>query len=58
MLLDRLLGVSGLPLDAHSEHHFGCDREQQKSAGDAERRQRDAELAQQPIADQRGAGKD
>ena len=53
MLLDRLLGRLRLALDAHAEHHFGGDREQQQPAGDAERRQRDAELvpsSQSPIS--------
>ena len=58
MLLARLLGVAGLPLDTHPQHHFGRDREQEKPASDAERRQRDAKLAQQPVADQSGAGQD
>ncbi len=58
MLLARLLGVAGLPLDTHPQHHFGRDREQEKPARDAERRQRDAKLAQQPVADQSGAGQD
>jgi hypothetical protein len=58
MLLARLLGVAGLPLGAYPQYHFGRDREQEKPAGNAERRQRDAKLAQQPVADQRGPGQD
>ena len=53
-----LLGGLGLTRDAQPEHHFGRDREQQQSAGDAERRKRDRHHAQQPVADQRGAGQD
>jgi hypothetical protein len=56
--LDRVLGFARLPLDAHAEHHFRRDREQQQAAGDAERRQRNRQRAQQPVADQRAAGKD
>ena len=58
LLFERVLGLLRLPLDAHAEHHFGGDREQQQPAGDAEGRQRDAELVQQPVADKRGAGED
>ena len=56
VLLDGFLGLLGLPLDAHPEHHFGGDREQQQAAGDTECRQRDGELVQEPVSDQRGAG--
>ena len=40
------------------EHHLEGDREQQQPAGDAEGGQRDAELPQQPVADQRRADQD
>ena len=43
---------------AEPEHHLEGDREQQQPAGDAERRQCDAELPQQPVADQRRADQD
>jgi hypothetical protein len=39
-----------LPLDAHAEHHFRRDREQQQSAGDAEGGEADRQRAQQPVA--------
>ena len=58
MLFERLLGLLRLPLDAHAEHHFRGDREQQQAAGDAEGRQTDRQRAQQPVADQRAAGQD
>jgi hypothetical protein len=45
-------------LGPQPEHHFEGDGEQQKPARDAERRQRDAKLSQQPVADQRGAEQD
>ena len=58
VLLDRLLGVLGVALEAQAQHHLEGDREQQQAAGDAERGQRDAELPQQPVADQRRADQD
>jgi hypothetical protein len=45
-------------LQPQPQNHFGGDREQQQPAGDAKRRQADAELAQQPVADQRCADQD
>ena len=44
--------------DPQSEHHLEGDGEQQQPAGDPKRGQRDAELAQQPVADQRRADQD
>ena len=58
MLLDGLLGVLGGAPDPQTEHHLEGDRKQQQSAGDPERGDRDAELPQQPVADQRRADQD
>ena len=58
VLLDRLLGGLAFAAHAHAEHHFGRDREQQQAAGDAERRQRNVQRVEKPIADQRGADED
>ena len=56
VFLHGLVGGLGLARDAHAEHHLGCDREQQEPSRDAESRQRDAELTQQPVAEERRAG--
>ena len=58
MLLDGLLGGLAFTAPAHAEHHFGGDREQQQPAGDAERRERNFQRIEKPIADQRGADQD
>ena len=58
MLFDRLFGVLGLVSCTQAEHHLEGDREQQKPAGHAKRGQGDAELPQQPVADQRRADQD
>jgi hypothetical protein len=55
MLLDRLLGSPRLALAANAEHHLGGDREQQQSARNAERRKRDPQPGQPPIAEEGGA---
>ena len=56
MLGERFLGGLGVALQAHAEHHFRGDREQKKAAGDAEGGQGNAHGAEQPLADERGAG--
>ena len=58
VLFDRLLGGFAFAAHAHAEQHLEGDREQQQAAGDAKRGQRDAERAEQPVADQRGADED
>ena len=59
MLLDRLLGVLGVALAGASPSTISkATANSSKPAGDAERGQGDAELPQQPVADQRGADQD
>jgi hypothetical protein len=45
-------------LQPNADHHFGGDGKQQQAPGDAKGRQRDAELSQQPVADQGNADQD
>jgi len=51
VLLDRFLDLLRFPFDPHAEHHFRRHGEQEQAAGDPKRRQRDAELAQEPVAE-------
>jgi hypothetical protein len=53
VFLERVLGLARLPLDAHPEHHFRGDGEQQQPAGDPECGERNRQRAQQPIAGKR-----
>jgi hypothetical protein len=56
VFFDCLLGRFAFPPDAHPEYHFGSDGEQEQSAGNAKRRQRDLQRLQKPVADECRAG--
>jgi hypothetical protein len=58
MLLDRLLRLLTFTAHADAEDHLRSDRKQQEAAGDAERRERDFERIEEPVANERGADQD